>query len=77
MRHLAIRLRQEHAFDSATALEIQDALTALATGTPALSADATGYLLRAFFESLRRHVHAEQDLIILINDITPSAGRLN
>lgn len=71
---VAERLRQEHAFDSQAALEIEEALTGLVSGRPILSADATGYLLRSFFESVRRHVHAEQDLLMLITDRN-STGR--
>ncbi|MBJ3783145.1 hemerythrin domain-containing protein [Devosia sediminis] len=74
LRLVAERLRQEHAFDSLTAMEIDDALGSLADGRPSLSADAIGYLLRSFFESVRRHVHAEQDLILLISNEN-SSGR--
>lgn len=63
---LASRLRREHDADSLAASEIGEALMALAEGGSILSADATGYMLRSFFESVRRHVHAEQDMIALL-----------
>lgn len=59
------RLRQEHLADSATAGEVSDALHGLVAGRSALSADAVGYLLRAFFDGMRRHVHSELELIQL------------
>lgn len=69
VRHLASRLRQEHDFDGQAAMEIEEALLALGLGKSKLSADALGYLLRSFFESVRRHVHSEQDLILLLKDL--------
>lgn len=76
LRVVAERLRQEHEFDNQAAIEIEDALTDLASGRATLSADAVGYLLRSFFESVRRHVHAEQDLLMLI-DQNPSGRSLH
>ena len=57
------RLRREHLADSATAGEVCDALHGLVAGRSALSADAVGYLLRACFDSMRRHVQSELELI--------------
>ncbi len=70
LRHLANRLRQEHRLDAAAAMEIEETLLALATGRPLLSAEATGYQLRSFFESVRRHVRAEQDMLVLLGDMS-------
>src|SRR5690606_22465415 len=77
IRHLATRLRQEHDFDGQAAMEVEEALLALGLGTSTLSADALGYLLRSFFESVRRHVHSEQDLIFLLSDLPPSSESLH
>jgi len=67
--HLAAeRLRQEHVFDHQAAHEIKEALEDLVAGRSALSPDATGYMFRSFFESVRRHVHAELDIIALMSD---------
>lgn len=77
LRHLARRLREEHDYDDDAVIEVREALLALAARHPLRSADATGYLLRSFFESLRRHVRAEQDLLAIFTDLTPPRGTLN
>lgn len=66
LRQLASRLREEHDYDDDAILEVRDALLAIAARQPLHSADATGYLLRSFFGSLRRHVRAEKDLLAIL-----------
>jgi hypothetical protein len=66
LRKIADDLVQAHLVDSESLIEVEDVLTAFALGHPILSTDATGYMLRAFFESLRRHVGRERDLLALI-----------
>ena len=65
LEHTVVRLRHEHMTDSGTAAEVSEALNALVAGRPALSPDALGYLLRAFFDSMRRHVQGERELLRL------------
>lgn len=77
MRLAAERLRQEHDYDDQVAIEVEEALVDLVSGRSVLSPDATGYLLRSFFESIRRHVFAEMDLLSLIGDIAPRDGHLH
>lgn len=77
LRNAANRLRQEHEFDDQAVMEVEEALHDLILGKSVLSPDATGYLLRSFFESVRRHVHAEQDLLFLLEDITPTNRSLH
>lgn len=50
-------------------MEIEETLLDWAGGVPGLSPDAIGYLLRSFFESVRRHVHTEQDLLLLLFEL--------
>lgn len=57
------RLRLEHVADSCFAEELSEALTGLGEGRPRQSADAMGYMLRGFFQSLRRHVAFERDYL--------------
>lgn len=59
------RLRREHLSDMATAGEVSDALRAVASCSSPLSSDAVGYLLRSFFDSMRRHIYGEVELIQL------------
>lgn len=77
LRRLAQRLRQEYDADTQSALELAEVLVSLNGRQPLLSPDATGYLLRAFFESVRRHVRSEQDLLILLDAIPPASGAPN
>lgn len=72
LEQTVVRLRQEHISDSGTAGEVSEALHALVAGQSPLSPDAVGYLLRAFFDSMRRHVHGEIELLRLF---LPDAGR--
>ncbi len=76
-RNLATRLRREHSLDQANAMEIQETLLALSSNRLTLSVDATGYQLRSFFESLRRHVRAEQDMLALLGHAPPPSGFLH
>lgn len=77
LRNLATRLRQEHIFDSQVVMEIEEALLDWAGGIPGLSPDAIGYLLRSFFESVRRHVRTEQDLLLLLFTPPPPADSVH
>lgn len=56
------RLRFEHLEDACFAEELTDALLKLGAGT-STNMDALGYMLRGFFEGLRRHIAFEQELL--------------
>ena len=58
------RLRYEHFEDVCFAEELHDALLALGRGEERVSAEAVGYMLRGFFESVRRHVAFERELLL-------------
>lgn len=58
-----LRLKFEHLTDKFNAEEVGDVLRGLAMNQSDLSANAVGYLLRAFFEPVRRHIRSEQELI--------------
>jgi len=74
VRQMAERLRREHRIDSNAVFEVQAALLELAAGRPHQEPEALGYLLRAFFETVRRHVRAEQDLLVLLAGQMPPDG---
>ncbi|HEV7416891.1 hemerythrin domain-containing protein [Tianweitania sediminis] len=57
------RLRFEHYEDMCFAEELQETLLALGRGDRGLSPEAIGYMLRGFFESVRRHVAFERELL--------------
>jgi hypothetical protein len=71
---IAKDIDQTHKVDSEAAMEVEEVLKAFAHGRPILSTDATGYLLRAFFEGIRRHIGRQRDLLALVEDTKP-AGR--
>ncbi len=54
---------QEHAADEDAAAELAEALTAFTGSREAGDANALGYMLRGFFEQLRRHIVWEETLL--------------
>jgi hemerythrin-like domain-containing protein len=56
-------LRLEHIEDECFAEEVQYELLLMGQGRPLLAPEATGYMLRGFFEGIRRHIRHEQDLL--------------
>lgn len=59
------RLRLEHVEDECFAEEVQFELSQIGKGGPVLAPETTGYMLRGFFEGLRRHVRHEEELLRL------------
>ncbi|MDK1493624.1 hemerythrin domain-containing protein [Sinorhizobium sp. 7-81] len=57
------RLREDHRRDKRAAADVAEVLSELLHGRCRLSWDAIGYMLRALFESLRRHVATERLLL--------------
>jgi hemerythrin-like domain-containing protein len=58
------QLRLEHLEDECFAEEVQYELQLLGCRQPVLAPEATGYMLRGFFECLRRHVRHEHELLV-------------
>ncbi|WP_127142809.1 hemerythrin domain-containing protein [Pelagibacterium montanilacus] len=71
------RLKYEHFEDSCYAEEVQEALLSFVRGERRLSAEALGYMLRGFFEALRRHIAFEEDFLVPLFGFCGSRGRLN
>ena len=55
------RLKFEHFEDECFADELAERLLMLGTGRGDVNMEATGYMLRGFFESVRRHIAFEHD----------------
>lgn len=55
------RLKFEHFEDECFADELTERLLMLGSGRGGVNMEATGYMLRGFFESVRRHIAFEQD----------------
>lgn len=58
------RLRFEHCEDECFAEELTEALHALAAGANDINIEATGYMLRGFFEAMRRHLAFENEYLL-------------
>lgn len=58
------RLRAEHVQDRCAAEDLSEALLAYGNGRPIANPEAFGYMLRALFDSMRRHIAFEQDCIL-------------
>ncbi|MBU1305346.1 MAG: hemerythrin domain-containing protein [Alphaproteobacteria bacterium] len=69
-----LRLKSEHLTDKFNAEEVGYVLRGLAVYQSDLSADAVGYLLRAFFEGVRRHIRSEQELIRLFSKVSSQSA---
>ena len=60
---LIARLRAEHDQDDRAAIELVRVLRAVLDNRASLNWDAIGYMLRGFFETVRRHVATERLLL--------------
>ncbi len=60
---LVQRLRLDHLEDECFGEEVQYELHQLACRQEVIAPEATGYMLRGFFECLRRHVRHDRDLL--------------
>jgi hypothetical protein len=57
------RLKFEHFEDECFIEELVDVLLRLGAGDQAVNPETTGYMLRGFFVSMRRHIAFEQELL--------------
>lgn len=62
------RLLRENAEDMSYAEELQETLHDFGAGHRTVSADALGYMLRGFFESRRRRIALEREIITALTD---------
>lgn len=58
------RLEAEHVEDECAAQDVTDALLSIGRGEAVANPEALGFMLRAFFETLRRHVAFERDHVL-------------
>ncbi|MGB8817280.1 MAG: hemerythrin domain-containing protein [Rhizobiaceae bacterium] len=54
------RLREEHCVDECYAEELTDALRKVSSSAETVSPETLGYMLRGFFEAMRRHLAFER-----------------
>lgn len=71
VRHLdlgrtARRLLRESEEDFSHAEELQDALSTVGSERPAVGTDALGYMLRGFFESRKRRIALEREMVMAL-----------
>ena len=58
------RLRFEHCEDECFAEELTEALHRLGAGAEDTNVEAIGYMLRGFFEAMRRHIAFESEMLL-------------
>ena len=63
-RDSARRLRAEHIEDECFAAEVTEILLAIGHGKTIDNAEAVGFMLRGFFESVRRHIAFEREHVL-------------
>jgi hemerythrin-like domain-containing protein len=63
LRATVDRLLRENEEDLCYAEELQETLRELGDGRRTVSTDALGYMLRGFFESRRRHIELEREIL--------------
>lgn len=63
LRETLDRLKFEHCEDECFAEELTDALLKLGSGS-AVNMEAVGYMLRGFFEGMRRHIAFEREYLL-------------
>ncbi|MGQ2908809.1 MAG: hemerythrin domain-containing protein [Aliihoeflea sp.] len=71
------RLRWEHFEDLCFSEELREALLDLGRADRPINGEALGYMLRGFFESLRRHVAFEQEMLMPLLDLAKSDATRN
>ena len=59
------RLRYEHFEDECFAEELAERLLLLSSGSDSVNMEATGYMLRGFFEAVRRHIAFEREHLVV------------
>tara|TARA_R110002020_G_scaffold364263_2_gene576580 strand:+ start:1201 stop:1707 length:507 start_codon:yes stop_codon:yes gene_type:complete len=64
------RLRFEHCEDECFAEELTEALHDLGAGKPDVNIEAIGYMLRGFFEAMRRHIAFESEYLLSKENLT-------
>lgn len=77
LRPTLARLKLEHVGDEYSAEELSEVLMSYGEGTPMHTAEATGYLLRGFFEALRRHIAIEEELTSILTTVAAAQNRAN
>jgi hemerythrin-like domain-containing protein len=65
------RLRLEHQVDASYAEDVEEMLRTYGMQRPALSPDAAGFMLRGFFDALRRHIAFEQQMLLPLLAVPP------
>jgi hemerythrin-like domain-containing protein len=58
------RLRAEHVEDECAAQDLTEALFEIGHGAAIVNPEALGFMLRAFFDSLRRHIAFEREHVL-------------
>lgn len=60
------RLKTEHVEDECAAQDLTEVLLSIGHGAPVENPEALGFMLRAFFEAMRRHIAFEREHVFPI-----------
>lgn len=74
---ITARLSSEHSADESFAEELTEELETLSATGIARNPEALGYMLRGFFESYRRHIHWENEVLLPLARQTLTREDLN
>ena len=66
------RLKTEHVEDQCAAQDLAEVLAAIGAGGPVRNPEALGFMLRALFETMRRHIAFEREHVLPVT--APSGG---
>lgn len=69
------RLKMEHVEDECAAQDLADILASVGQGGPVDNPEALGFMLRAFFESMRRHIAFEREHVLPLVSVAQPARR--
>jgi hemerythrin-like domain-containing protein len=68
------QLRFDHQLDLFYAEEVQEMLHSYGAGRRSVSPEAAGFMLRGFFEGLRRHIAFEEHLLVPLMQLVDNQG---
>ncbi|MBX3596792.1 MAG: hemerythrin domain-containing protein [Rhizobiaceae bacterium] len=66
-----LRLKTEHVYDEGAAEEICEQLQGIGRGGQIQNPEALGFMLRAFFDSVRRHIAFEREHVFALTIAAP------
>lgn len=76
-RSTVLRLKSEHLYDESAAEEICERLMWIGRGGEIDNPEALGFMLRAFFDTMRRHIAFEREFVLPATMLEPRLRATN